>query len=168
MTADYPTDLSIGPSYFESYQTWPAVRFIHGFNLAKNGTNSAKSLTDSAAHACKALSKDSFLSWEMGNEPDLYKEQGVRPKSWGEADLVKEWNIKVESVKEALKSACGDDWAGGERFKWVAPSFAGPKNSLDAVKTWKAGLDRSSTVARFSSHKYGTLPSTVCCTDTYI
>jgi hypothetical protein len=164
ISEDYPTTLSIGPSYFESYQTWPGVKFIHGFNLGKNGTEAAKSVRDSAAYACKALSHDNFLYWEMGNEPDLLKTYGVRPNSWSEADLVKEWSDKVESVKESVKSACGDKWASEENFKWIAPSFAGTNNSLDTVKTWNAGLGKSAAVARWSAHKYDPFPGFTYCT----
>lgn len=157
VSKDYPRILSIGPSYFESYQTWPGVKFIHGFNLAKNDSIAATSLTDSVPYACKALSEGNFLYWEMGNEPDLYKTsaQGVmRPKSWDESAYVGEWKAKVSSVKDALDKSCGADWASSCKFQWIAPSFAGTKNSLDAVKSWNAGLDQSGVIAKFSSHKY--------------
>lgn len=119
---------------------------------------SAKILIDSVAPACKALSNGNFLYWEMGNEPDLYKtsaQGGVRPATWSEADYVKEWNDKLESVKGALRSKCGDAWTSKENFKWFAPSFAGTENSLSPIKSWNAGLDKSGVVAKFSSHKYG-------------
>jgi len=92
----------------------------------------------------------------MGNEPDLFKTsaQGImRPSTWSEVDYVKEWNSKVASVKEALSKSCGDDWVSAQKFKWIAPSFAGTSNSLDAVKSWKAGMDKSGDIAQFSSHK---------------
>ncbi|PVH92704.1 glycoside hydrolase family 79 protein [Periconia macrospinosa] len=154
---DYPTTLSIGPSFFESYQTWPGVKFSHGFNLAKNSTTAVQALVDSISVACKALSHENFLYWEMGNEPDLFKTsaQGiVRPKSWTEADYVKEWNDRISTVKSVLKSKCGDEWVSDARFKWLAPSFAGTGNSLNAVKSWNAGLGRSGVIGKFSSHNY--------------
>lgn len=157
VSEDYPLILSLGPLFFESYQTWPDVQFIHGFNLAKNGTASLNSLIDSVSYACKALNQSNFLYWEMGNEPDLYKTsaQGIRrPASWNETTYVAEWNANVQSVKAALEKNCGAEWASAAKFKWIAPSFAGTKNSLDAVKSWKAGLDRTGSIAQFSSHKY--------------
>ena len=30
---DYPTAISLGPAYFESYNTWPGFEYIHGLNL---------------------------------------------------------------------------------------------------------------------------------------
>ena len=40
-SADYPTTIFIGPSYFESYHTWPNTKFSHGFNLGLGGNNTA-------------------------------------------------------------------------------------------------------------------------------
>ena len=73
-SSDYPTILYIGPSYFESYDTWPGVKFIHGFNLAKNTSEDRQLLLDYVPLVCKALEKSNgFFHWELGNEPDLYK-----------------------------------------------------------------------------------------------
>ncbi|KAF2185105.1 glycoside hydrolase family 79 protein [Zopfia rhizophila CBS 207.26] len=158
ISKDYPRILYIGPSFFESYQTWPDVKFVHGFNLAKNDTEAAESTTNSVPVACKALDGDNFLYWEMGNEPDLFKTsaQGImRPSSWSEQDYVKEWDEEVARVKKALKEKCGAEWVSEKKFKWLAPSFAGTSNSLDAVKSWNAGLkNNSNTIERFSSHNY--------------
>lgn len=37
---DYPTTISIGPSYFQSYKTWNDTNFIHGFNFGLGGNSS--------------------------------------------------------------------------------------------------------------------------------
>ncbi|KAF1953937.1 hypothetical protein CC80DRAFT_537190 [Byssothecium circinans] len=159
VSADYPCVLTIGPSYFESYQTFPNVSFIHGFNLAKNDTdsNASTSIIASVPFACRALSEGNFLHWEMGNEPDLFKmsAQGImRPASWNESDYVKEWQEKVALVKGALEQGCGGNWTSGEKFQWLAPSFAATSNRLSTVKTWNAGLSDSGVIAKFSSHNY--------------
>ncbi|KAF2710480.1 glycoside hydrolase family 79 protein [Pleomassaria siparia CBS 279.74] len=154
---DYPRILTIGPSFFESYQTWADVLFIHGFNLATNSTSASESLNQSVPYACNALSKNNLLTWEMGNEPDLYKTsaQGiVRPASWSEVDYVKEWKDKVATIKDMLGNACGEDWVSAQKFKWTAPSFAGTNNSLDTVEAWKAGLGSDGDISLFSSHNY--------------
>ena len=66
---DYPTILSIGPSFFDSYSTWPDTTFIHGFNLGKNGTGGFSSLLATVPLACKALEGGKLAYWELGNEP---------------------------------------------------------------------------------------------------
>ncbi|TKA76148.1 hypothetical protein B0A49_03722 [Cryomyces minteri] len=135
-SVDYPTSLSVGPSYFESYTTWPNTKFIHGFNLGKN-----------------ALESGRLLYWELGNEPDLFKTsaQGiVRPASWNEQDYVSEWLNGTRSIKAVLARACPDLGAP----KWIAPSFAGTNNSLQPIQTWQGGLDADKDIALISSHNY--------------
>ncbi|KAF2200027.1 hypothetical protein GQ43DRAFT_441953 [Delitschia confertaspora ATCC 74209] len=157
ISLDYPRQLWIGPSFFESYNTWPGTKFIHGFNLAINGSTAITSTESIVPLACKALSNDNFLYWEMGNEPDLFKTsaQGImRPKSWNEKDFAREWTGWVERVKKVVWEKCGEEWQDEEKFKWIAPSFAGTTNSLDAVKSWQAGLNKSKDIALFSSHNY--------------
>ncbi|KAF2809963.1 uncharacterized protein BDZ99DRAFT_508580 [Mytilinidion resinicola] len=152
----YPTILSIGPLFFESYLTWPDTKFIHGFNLGKNSTAARESLIASVPLACKALSEGKLLYWELGNEPDLYKTsaQGpVRPSNWTEADYVSEWNSVVGDIRAAMMDS-DPDFATSSQFKWIAPSFGGVGNSLKAVPTWLDGLNANANIALFSSHNY--------------
>ncbi|KAF2645814.1 hypothetical protein P280DRAFT_417944 [Massarina eburnea CBS 473.64] len=159
VSSDYPRILTIGPSYFDSYTTFPDTSFIHGFNLANNDSdsNATLSITSSIPYACAALSQGNLLYWEMGNEPDLFKTsaQGImRLANWTEADYVSDWESRVGTVKSALEKGCGANWTSAEDFKWIAPSFAGTTNSINAVKAWEAGLGDGGGVAKFSSHNY--------------
>lgn len=82
---DYPTTISIGPAYFDSYNTWPGFEYLHGFNLGKNGSAGLDTLVATVPLVCKALAGDKLAFWTLGNEPDLFKTsaQGpVRPASW--------------------------------------------------------------------------------------
>ncbi|PVH67679.1 glycoside hydrolase family 79 protein [Cadophora sp. DSE1049] len=154
VSPDWPAFLDLGPLFFESYQVWPEVQFIHGFNLAGNSSDSVSSLTSSVPYACKALSESNFLSWEMGNEPNLYRPYSRRPSSWSETDYVKEWNEKVTSIENTVKESCGAEWVTKQKPKWIAPSFADVSGGLDEVETWKAGLNSNGLVTQFSAHNY--------------
>jgi hypothetical protein len=151
---DYPTTITIGPSFFESYETWPGVQFTHGFNLAKsNNTVGIGSLLTSVPLACKALT-GKLLDWELGNEPDLYpiSSQGpVRPLTWHEADYVAEWLNLTAQIQHIVStnSACA-----GLTKDFIAPSFAGPSNYLNPIVTWADGLDTHKDISRISSHNY--------------
>ena len=150
---DYPTTITIGPSFFDSYSTWPNTTFIHGFNLAKNGSVGLDSLLATVPLACKALEGGKLAYWELGNEPDLYKTspQGVvRPASWNEQDYVDEWVGKSRTIEFVMAQTCPDL----ANHKWIAPSFAGTSNSLDPIITWQDGLDPDGNIALISSHKY--------------
>lgn len=147
----------IGPSYFESYDTWPGVKFIHGFNLAKNTTEDHQLLLDTVPLVCKALEKSNgFYHWELGNEPDLYKTsaQGiVRPSTWNEADYVAEWLNLTRAIHTALGQSCPSLYPPNE-YTYYAPSFAGTSNSLNPIITWHDGLDTDHDIAFISSHNY--------------
>lgn len=152
LSADYPTTITIGPSYFESYNTWADVQFVHGFDLGRNSTVARQGLIDSVPYACKALSNGKLLHWELGNEPDLFNVSrvgSVRPPTWGNEQYVDEWRTWTHAIECALEEACPE-----LPVSYYAPSFAGYSNSLDGVKVWELGLNADKDVAIISSHKY--------------
>ncbi|GAW11642.1 hypothetical protein ANO14919_009900 [Xylariales sp. No.14919] len=154
---DYPTTIEIGPSYFESYSTWPNVKFTHGFNMGGNhDSRQWDTLLETAAIACKTLGKDKLNWWEYGNEPDLFatSAQGpVRPSNYNESDYVSEWLAATRAIKGVLAETC-PDMLSNETYGYLAPSFAGVSNHLKAARTWADGLDTDGTVRFFSSHNY--------------
>ncbi|PQE06039.1 glycoside hydrolase family 79 protein [Rutstroemia sp. NJR-2017a BBW] len=154
-SVDYPTTVYIGPSYFESYSTWPGVKYSHGFNLGLGGNNSAgwKTLLDTIPLACKALEGGKLLMWEYGNEPDLFSTsaQGpVRPSTWNEATYVSQWLNGSRTIKAGVASACPNLASYG----FMAPSFAGVNNHLKPITAWNDGLDVDKDIELFSSHNY--------------
>ncbi|KAI9668250.1 MAG: hypothetical protein M1821_001070 [Bathelium mastoideum] len=157
LSTDYPTILTFGPAYFESYTTWPDTRFSHGFNLGRNSTAARTALLDSVPYACEALGQDGRLNvWELGNEPDLYKTsaQGIiRPASWTEQDYVNEWLNLTGQIKETMAQNCSN-LTTAEEYLYMAPSFAGTGNSLDPIRTWEDGLDNDRDIEYISSHNY--------------
>jgi hypothetical protein len=156
-SADYPTTIFIGPSYFESYSTWPDTKFSHGFNLGLGGNNSAgwETLLDTVPLACKALGNGKLLWWEYGNEPDLYStsSQGpVRPPQWNESQYVAQWLNGTRAIKSQLTKYC-PDLASNDTYGYMAPSFGGTNNHLKPLLTWQDGLDVDRDIKLISSHK---------------
>ncbi|KAI4665273.1 uncharacterized protein J4E78_002733 [Alternaria triticimaculans] len=154
ISADYPTIITIGPSYFESYKTMPkGTRFVHGFNMGANSSAARTATWASVSHACKAIGSD-LLFWEYGNEPDLFTASGYRNDSWAEVDYVSEWLNGTTAIEEATKAAC-PDLAG---TKFMAPSFAGIGVNdyfrLDPVEVFKQGLDEKQNIGLIASHNY--------------
>lgn len=153
---DYPTTITIGPAFFESYLTWPDTHFIHGFNLGKNSTVARQGLVDSVPYACKALSDGRLAYWELGNEPDLFNRSFIRPPGWNESDYVNEWLTWTRHIREAMsKSDACPSFATKDKYKYYAPSFAGTgNNGLDPLLTWQAGINTDDDIALISSHNY--------------
>ncbi|KAH8156926.1 hypothetical protein CIB48_g11321 [Xylaria polymorpha] len=154
---DYPTTIEIGPSFFESYSTWPNVKFTHGFNMGGNHDDRQwATLIQTAEIACKTLGKDKLNWWEYGNEPDLFSTsaQGpVRSSNYNESDYVTEWLAATRAIKGVLSEAC-PDMLGNDTYGYLAPSFAGLSNHLTAPRAWTDGLDTDGTVRLFSTHNY--------------
>lgn len=157
ISEDYPTTITIGPGFFDSYHTWPGTQYVHGFNLGRNSTIARRGLIDSVPYACKALENGRLLHWELGNEPDLYKTsaQGpVRPPTWDERDYVDEWLKYTREIRAAMRSAC-PELTTDVAYTYYAPSFAGAgTNSLDPIVTWQDGLDADKDISIISTHKY--------------
>jgi hypothetical protein len=152
-----PTVLTYGGPFFESYQTFANTKFIHGFNLAKQGEGYRRNLYDGAIVACNAL-KGRLLYWELGNEPDLYGVQAgglsanVRPKTYNDLTFANEWLNVTRELKSQMAYTC-PEMVTSQAYKFIAPSFAGTAgmNPWDALQ---AGIDRDNVVAEFSSHRY--------------
>jgi hypothetical protein len=155
---DYPTTVTIGPSYFESYSTWKDVKYYHGFNLGLGGNSSRgwQTLLDTVPLACKALSDGKLYVWGYGNEPDLYSisAQGpVRPPDWDEAAYVSQWLNGTRQIKALLEEHC-PELAGEDSYGYMAPSFAGVGNPpLRSSAAWAGGLNDDENVKLFSTHK---------------
>ncbi|EFY86356.1 glycoside hydrolase family 79 protein [Metarhizium acridum CQMa 102] len=149
---DYPTTITIGKSYFESYGTWPGVRFSHGFNMGLGGKTARgrETLVDTAPLACEALRHGNLYTWEYGNEPDLFTSGAYapRPKGWKETDMVAEWLAGTDDIRNQVKKQCPET-----QVRFMAPSNAGVSNALRASKMWAAGLNKRGDVEMFSAHK---------------
>ncbi|RJE21915.1 hypothetical protein PHISCL_05760 [Aspergillus sclerotialis] len=152
ISTDYPRILSIGPSFFESYSTWPDTKFIHGFNLAHNGSKINNDLLETIPVACKAL--DGKLAyWELGNEPNNYKTayQGAsRPSNWTTQDYVDEWLSRTSLIKKKLAKSCPHL----TNAKYIAPSTGLPTGILNPVDVFKHGLKSHHNIALNSEHNY--------------
>lgn len=156
---DYPTSIEYGPSWFESYAVFNNTKYIHGLNLAKatNGSGFLRNMLTGVTISCRYFQEnDRLLYWELGNEPDLYRTsaQGVvRDGSYDENKYAAEWRNMTEEVRNEVRITC-KDLAEDGKFKLVAPSFAGTRNSLDPWKAWQSGVRESKRVGEFSSHQY--------------
>ncbi|ROW07920.1 hypothetical protein VMCG_03621 [Cytospora schulzeri] len=155
---DYPTTIYIGPSYFESYNQWPNVKFSHGLNLGLGANNSAgwQTLFDTVPLACKTLGPDKLYTWEYGNEPDLYASsaQGaVRPQPWNDTTYVSQWINGTHEILARLEEAC-PELTDPSLYGYMAPSFSGANRALHSVGTWAAGLDQDEDIKLYSKHNY--------------
>lgn len=151
---DYPTTIYIGDAFFESYNTWPGVKFSHGFNLAKGAVSAEgwETLVRTTPLACRALSNNNLDVWEYGNEPNNFptSSQGpTRPKTWSAKDFTNEWLNGTREIKKQIRQHCPKLTDSG----FMAPSYDDRVSNLNATKVWGYGLDTSGSVKWYSVHK---------------
>lgn len=165
-SSDYPSELTIGLAYFESYHTLPGTRFSHGLNMAM-AINAAgrQTLLDSVPLACNALSPDEhgsprLYTWEFGNEANLYSTSAqavVRPKTWSNEDYVAEWlngtRLIIDLLQEHCPGLAASNSSRNHTDQFMAPSFTGTDSSVNAPQAWEAGLGSDNGVELFSKHK---------------
>jgi hypothetical protein len=132
-SADCPTTVYIGPSFFEGYSTLPGTRFSHGFNLAlattpagwqtlldtvpllcdvlapETGDNSTARSGNSTANRGKPHTHRRLYTWEYGNEPDLLStsSQGpTRAVGWSESTYVAQWLNGTRQIRQLIEKHC--------------------------------------------------------------
>ena len=156
-STDYPTTTTIGPAFFESYQTWPGLHYSHGFNLALGANSSAsrRTLVETASMAFKTIGKSRHYTWEYGNEPNSYAisaEGVVRPPTWNEAEYTKQWLDGISEIQRQMRIHC-PEFGHGDYLGFMAPSYDDRVSNLNASIVWNDGLDKSRSVRWYSVHK---------------
>ncbi len=102
---------------FSAKTGWPVIL---GLNL---GHYDPKLFADEAAYAVHHGGHH-LLALEIGNEPDLFMHNGLRPRSWGYADFRREWNAYARAIRARAPQApisgpttcCAAGWRWFPRF----------------------------------------------------
>jgi Glycosyl hydrolase family 79 C-terminal beta domain len=91
-------------------------RAIYGLNLGKGTPRQA---AEEAAFVFDKLG-DRLISFQIGNEADLYHNNGLRPANYDYAAFAQDWKAFYEAVKARVPSAkfAGPDTSGSE---WIVP-----------------------------------------------
>ena len=96
----YPTDYFLfGPRYFEALNRFPKnTPITFGLNLADHISGYLGRIVQTAHAAFHGLPNLKLVSFEIGNEPDLYIEANYRSSSWTGAEYVQEWLQRANAV----------------------------------------------------------------------
>lgn len=76
-------------------------RALYGINLA---TNSPALAAEEAAYAARSLGRHLY-AFEIGNEPDAYSFNHLRPQSFSYRDFLGQWNIFADAIRKAVPQA---------------------------------------------------------------
>lgn len=96
----FATDmLIIGPRYFEVLNRFPSnTPITFGLNLAYSEDDYIEQITTMATQAVERLDHVNLVSLEIGNEPDLYLQNGFRTGPWGGQVYTQQWLDRASAV----------------------------------------------------------------------
>lgn len=105
----YPSDMYyVGDTFFEGINRLPAgTPITFGLNLAYENSDYLARIVEQAATAVKQFTNVKLVSFEVGNEPDLYLQNGFRTGSWNGSLYSEQWTARTNAVYEQVLLANG-------------------------------------------------------------
>ncbi|KAI9708695.1 MAG: hypothetical protein M1828_002679 [Chrysothrix sp. TS-e1954] len=99
-----PSDLfTFGPTFFEAIDRFPTnTPITYGLNLAYDNSDFISHIVAQADAARTMLKNVQLVSFEIGNEPDLYLQNSFRNGSWDGSTYTKQWLQRAEAVYEQV------------------------------------------------------------------
>lgn len=93
----------IGPSYLKALDRFPAgTPITFGLNLAYEGADWPKRIVELANATHSMLNHVQLVSFEIGNEPDLYLQNGFRTGAWDGTIYTTQWTERAAQIYELV------------------------------------------------------------------
>ncbi len=105
---------------------------IYGLNLGKGKPDNA---ADEAAFVMDTIGSKRLVAFQLGNEPDLFNRNGLRPKTWDVDDYLADWERFFKAIRARVPNApfAGPDTAGN--VKWLMPFARKFKHDVDFLSS---------------------------------
>ncbi|KAI1214480.1 glycoside hydrolase family 79 protein [Annulohypoxylon truncatum] len=98
----------IGPRFFEAANRLPkGTTVTWGLNLAYEQSDFIEKITTMAEQALTKCPNLNITSFEIGNEPDLYTQNGFRAGPWGGAVFTQEWLARASAISAQVLAPKG-------------------------------------------------------------
>ncbi|GKT48716.1 beta-glucuronidase [Colletotrichum spaethianum] len=89
----------IGPRFMEIANRMPkGTPITWGLNMGYDKSDYLEQLTTMVSQIIDRCTNLNLMSFEFGNEPDLYGNNGFRTSSWTGSEYVKEWRERADAV----------------------------------------------------------------------
>ncbi|KAG6887825.1 hypothetical protein C0995_012372 [Termitomyces sp. Mi166 len=160
-TVPYPeaTNITVGDAFYQATQFLPPNTLITwGLNLGQFNLTTAfleaKSIVKAFSSSAIRNAGIVLDAIEIGNEADLYPNNGARPRSYNIAQFVKEWTVFATNISAAMGISSGST------TKFWGCAFAGSSHSTSGFSpqsAFKQGLLKSkpgSFISTISQHHY--------------
>ena len=145
-----------GPSYFKALDRFPYnTPITFGLNLAYDESDYLSNIVAEASAVVKGLNNVQLVSFEIGNEPDLYLENGFRNGSWGGQVWTQEWLSRASAVYSQVLQPAGiaaNFFEGPATASTIGTTFEIDDLIPDGVLQGQNGS--SSLLAAWNQHDY--------------
>lgn len=147
----------IGPRYFEVLNRLPSnTPITFGLNLAYQEDDYIEQITTMATQAIERLPDVNLVSFEIGNEPDLYAQNGFRTGGWGGQIYTQQWLDRASAIWEQVLQPRGmpsNFFEPGTTASTIGTSFQ-IENLDEFGITALANDSTESYVASWNQHDY--------------
>jgi len=155
-----PSDLLyFGETYWSCLDRFPkGLEITFGLNLAYQADDYLQRIVDEAAAAVAGLHNVVLKSFEIGNEPDLYLENGFRNGTWGGTVYTGEWTTRAAAIYEQVLRPAGipaDFFEPPAPASTIAhPDFAILELITNNITAAIQGLDNTTYLRGWNQHDY--------------
>ncbi|KAL2439013.1 hypothetical protein ABEF95_015475 [Exophiala dermatitidis] len=147
----------IGPRFFEVINRFPSnTPITFGLNLAYEEDDYIDQITTMASQAVERLNDVNLVSFEIGNEPDLYLQNGFRTGSWGGQAYTQQWLDRASAVWQQVlkpKGLPSNFFEPGATASTIGTTFQIQDLDSSGI-TVKANGSSNSYVASWNQHDY--------------
>ncbi|EXJ95859.1 hypothetical protein A1O1_00984 [Capronia coronata CBS 617.96] len=154
----YASDsMVVGPRFFEVINRFPSdTPITFGLNLAYEESDYIQQITAMATQAVERLTNVNLVSLEIGNEPDLYLQNGFRTGSWGGQVYAQQWLDRAGAIWEQVlkpKGLPSNFFEPGTTASTIGTTFQ--IQDLDSLGiTVHANGSSESYIASWNQHDY--------------
>lgn len=147
----------IGPRFFEVANRFPeGTPTTWGLNLAYEQPDYIARIVDMANQVIKGTPRLNLVSFEIGNEPDLYAQNGFRTGSWGGDVYTEQWLDRADALWEQVlrpNNLPSNFFEPGTTASTIGTSFQ--IKDLDTLGiAVQANNSRNSYIASWNQHDY--------------
>lgn len=121
-----PADsMIIGPNFIAALDRFPKDTFItYGLNLAYKGSDYLDKIVNHSTAVVEGLKRTRLYSFEIGNEPDLYLQNGMRTAPWDGSTFTTQFMERADTVYQNVLKPKG-----------MAPTFFEPPATASTIGT---------------------------------
>ncbi|OLN97697.1 Beta-glucuronidase 3 [Colletotrichum chlorophyti] len=156
---DVPADnFIIGPRFMEIANRMPkGTPLTWGLNLGYQESDYIEQVTTMASQVIDRCTNLNLVSFEFGNEPDLYGNNGFRSSSWSGSEYVRQWLERARAVWEEVlepRNLRSNFFEASASTAWVSGTGFEIKDLVEYGIDQKANNSENGFISSWNQHNY--------------